>query len=299
MENKQQPTRRQFVRQVAVASSALLALPHYATSNTRSATDKVSLGNSGVKVSRLGLGTGTNGGHVQRELGQEKFTDLIHYAFERGVTFFDTADNYDEMHERLARAITNLDREKIQIQTKIPHGKYENPLEEIDRFRREVGIDYFDTILIHCVRTPDWVETFKRLRDDLDEAKEKQWARAVGVSMHGLPPFNGTIETHWGDVRLVRINHNGSYMDNLKNQWEQPGDVETVVAGIKQMHQDGKGIIGMKLIGNGDFTDPEVRRKSIDFVMKLDCVDASVIGFKSKTEIDEAINNINMSLQHK
>jgi 1-deoxyxylulose-5-phosphate synthase len=298
MENPIKITRRQFVRQVTAASAGVLALSQYSQANVRSASEMVNLGQSGIKVSRLGVGTGTNSGHVQREMGQENFTSMIHHAFERGITFYDTADNYGEMHERLAVAIKSLDREKIQIQTKIPPRKFEKPLQEIDRYRREVGTDYFDSVLIHCVRTPDWIETFKKLRDELEEAKEKKWARSIGVSMHGLPPLNRTVESDWGDIRLVRVNHNGTHMDNLRDQWNKPGNVDAVIAGIKKMHAEGKGIIGMKLIGNGDFKDPQVRRKSIEFVMALDCVDASVIGFKSPEEIDEAIENINRALQN-
>jgi predicted aldo/keto reductase-like oxidoreductase len=262
----------------------------------KTATDLVPLGRSNVKVCRLALGTGTFSGQVQRELGQEKFTALVRHAFERGVTFIDTADNYGGMHEMIRPAIQGVDREKIQIQCKIPKAKYDNPLKEIDRFRKEVGTDYFDSMLIHCVRSADWVEEHKRLRDLLLEAKEKQIVRSVGVSMHGLVPFNATVATDWGDVRFVRINHKGSHMDKLKERGREPGDVEAVVKGLKKMHADGKGIIGMKLMGEGSFEDPETRRKSIEFVMGLGCVDAVVIGFRSPAEIDEAIENINNAL---
>jgi hypothetical protein len=114
--------------------------------------------------------------------------------------------------------------------------------------------------------------------------------------MHGLLPFHAAVATDWGDIRFIRINHNGTHMDGLKGDWQESGDVDQVVAGIKKMHAAGKGIIGMKLIGNGNFTDPLVRRQSIEFVMGLDSVDAVVIGFKSPREIDEAIMNMNDAL---
>lgn len=293
-------TRRSFVKSVAAGAAGSLMLPRVisaAPAKKKTATDLVPLGKSGVKICRLGMGTGSHSGRIQRELGQEKFTALVRYAMERGVTYIDTADAYDGLHEMIRPAIRGIDREKIQIQCKIPRAKYDDPLKEIDRFRKEVGTDYFDSLLIHCVRTADWVEEHKRLRDLLLEAKEKQMARAVGVSMHGLLPFNSAVATEWGDVRLVRVNHNGASMDSLKGNG--PGDVDAVVKGLKKMHAAGKGIIGMKLIGNGTFTDPEVRRKSIEFVMGLDCVDAVVIGFKSPEEIDEAITNINNALAKK
>lgn len=301
MSRQNEITRRSFVKSVVAGTAGTMMLPQALSAARpkpikKTATDLVPLGQSNVKVCRLAMGTGTFGGRVQRELGQEKFTKLVRYALERGVTFIDTADNYNGLHEMIRPAIKGIDREKIQIQCKIPKGKYDDPLKEIDRFRKEVGTEYFDSMLIHCVRTADWVEEHKRLRDLLMEAKEKKIVRSVGVSMHGLVPLNATVATDWGDVRFVRINHTGSNMDALQERRGQPGDVGAVVKGLTKMHAAGKGVIGMKLMGEGTFKDPEVRRKSIEFVVGLGCVDAFVIGFKAPEEIDEAITNINNAL---
>ena len=208
-------------------------------------------------------------------------------------------NTHKELHEMVRHAIKGLDREKIQIQTKIWYGKYQDPLKEIDRYRKELQTDYFDSMLIHCVRTPDWPEQEKRLRDLLDKAKQKKIIRATGVSAHGLLPLRTAAETDWGDLRFVRINHNGSYMDNLKNKWKEPADVNTVVKLLEKMHAAGKGVIGMKLIGNGNFKDPKTRRDSINFVMALNCVHSVIIGFKSPQEIDQAISTINSALAKK
>lgn len=295
-------TRRGFLGHVAAGAIGAMAAPQLAAMGAekkpgkRTATDLVRLGKSGVKVTRLGMGTGSNGGSIQRAIGQEEFTRVIRHGIERGITFIDTADNYRELHEMIRSAIKGLDREKLQIQCKIPHGKYEDPLKEIDRFRKEIGTDYFDSFLIHCVRTATWPEEEKRLRDLLSEAKEKQIIRSMGVSMHGLLPLRATVETDWGDVRFIRINHNGTKTDGLKGDWNEKGNVEAAVDCVRKIHAQGKGVIAMKLIGNGDFTKPETRQASIDFVMGLGCVDAAVIGFKSPAEIDEAIERINSAL---
>ena len=289
-------TRRAFIKSSAGAALALGITGSLSCAKNRTATDMVTLGNSGVQVSRLGMGTGSNGGHIQRSLGQEEFTKLIRYGIDRGVSFIDTADNYREMHEMINKAIKGVDREKLQIQCKIPHSKYEDPVKEIDRFRKEVGTDYFDSFLLHHVRTATWPEDHARLMDSLMELKEKQVIRAVGCSIHGLVPLNAAANTNWGDVRFVRVNHNGTHMDGPTGQWAEQGVPEKALADIEKMHQAGKGMIGMKLIGNGDFTDPEVRKKSIHFVMGLDFVDAVIIGFKSPQEIDEAIKNMNDGL---
>ncbi len=296
--NQNQITRRSFVKTSLVAGAGVLALPtlNSCAAKSKTATDVVPLGQSGLYVSRLGMGTGSNGGHVQRSIGQDEFTTIVRYAIDRGVTFFDTADNYDQLHDMLRLALTGVDRDKVQIQTKISRNKYENPRQEIDRFRQELGTEYIDSLLIHCTRTADWVEDSKALRDLFDELKAEGIVKAVGVSMHGLLPFHATVDTDWGDVRLIRINHNGAHMDGLTGDWQETGDVPQVVEGITKMHAAGKGIIGMKLIGNGDFIDPEVRRQSIEFVMGLEAVDSVIIGLKSTQEVDEAIENMNNGL---
>lgn len=290
-------TRRDFLGKLALGGVAVTGLPGLAhASALRSATDKVVLGKSGVQVSRLGMGTGSNGGSVQRAIGQESFNRLVRHALDRGVTFFDTADNYGEMHEMLREALKGVDRESIQIQCKIPHGKYDDPLKEIDRFRREVGTDYFDTMLIHHVGKASWPDDLERLMDQLETAKEQQIIRSHGVSIHGLAPLEAAVPVDWIDLALVRVNHRGHHMDGPTGAWAEQGHRDEALVHIEKLHDNGKGIIGMKIIGNGDFTDPAVREESIRFVMGLDFVDAVVIGFKSPQEIDEAIDRINAAL---
>ena len=304
MRQQDLPNRRHFLEQVGAGTAGIwatnissnAAFAETSSPVKKSVADQVALGKSGVKVSRLGMGTGSQGGQVQRELSQDAFTKLLRHGIDQGVTFIDTADTYQELHEKIRPAIKGIDREKIQIQCKIPSGKYDDPLKELDRFRKEIGTDYFDTFLIHCVRTTNWPEELKALRDLLDEAKEKGLIRATGVSMHGLLPLKAAAKCDWGDLRLVRINHNGTKMDGPRGDWQETGDVEQVTMAVEQMHNRGKGVLGMKLIGNGSFTTPDDRQKAVDFVFGLGTVDAVVIGFKSPAEIDESIMRINQTL---
>ena len=296
---KSRMSRREFMGRSAAGLFGAMATPGIASANSaarRTAVDAVVLGKSSVRVSRLGLGTGSNGGSVQRQMGQEGFTRLVRHALDRGITFFDTADNYGGMHEMLREALRGVDRDRIQIQTKIPFDKYADPLKELDRFRKEVGTEYFDSVLIHCTLTRAWPEEQKRLMDLLAQAKQRKIVRSHGVSVHGLHALAGATTTSWPDVTQVRVNHNGHHMDGPTGRWKEAGDRDAAIPHIRRLHRDGKGVIGMKLIGNGDFTDPEVRRRSIHFVMGLDYIDAVVLGFKSPAEIDEAIDNMNDGL---
>jgi aryl-alcohol dehydrogenase-like predicted oxidoreductase len=263
----------------------------------RSATDWVTLGNSGVKVTRLALGTGTFGGRVQRELGQEQFTRIVRHAYDRGIRFFETADAYKGMPQMLAEALKGIPRDSYRLMTKFRLNTTDDPNATIDRFRKDLNSEYFDILLLHCVRTPDWPEQFKPLRDVFSEAKEKKIIKAHGASCHGLLPLRRFPETGWLDVALMRINHNGTKMDTLQQRdSNEKGDVKEVFTHVKEIHARGTGVLGMKLMGEGQFTNPEDRDASLRMVIKSGAVDAMTIGFKSTAEVDEAIERINKQL---
>lgn len=291
-------SRRHFLKSTAVAAGALVAggsvIP--AKAAKKSATDWVPLGDSGVQVTRMAFGTGSLGGRVQRELGQEQFTRLVRHAYDRGIRFFESADNYDGMHEMLAAALKGVPRDSYKLMTKYRLRETDTPQVTLDRFRRELNSEYFDILLLHCVRTNDWPEQFKPLRDAFDEAKHKKVILAHGASCHGLLPLRAFPGTKWLDVALLRVNHKGTKMDSLAGRDTDHGDVNEVVSHIKKVRGQGTGVIGMKIIGEGHFTTPEDRDASIKFVTNLGAVDAVTIGYKSPAEIDEAIDRINTHL---
>jgi len=264
----------------------------------RTAVDQVPLGKTGIKLSRLGIGCGSNGGRVQRELGQDGFTRLIRYAYDQGITYLDTAQSY-RTHEMIREAVKGLPREKLFIQSKMS-GVPEKPLEVLDRFRKELGTDYIDSLLTHCTVTPKWDDERRRVLDAMEEAKDKQMIRAHGVSCHSLPALKRSVEIDWTQVHLVRLNPQGVWMDTPRTDtWNAESNASHVAPVMEQMalmRKKGHGVIGMKLIGNGDFTDPADREKAIRFVMQSNLTDAVVIGFKSAAEIDEAIMRINNAL---
>jgi aryl-alcohol dehydrogenase-like predicted oxidoreductase len=236
---------------------------------------------------------------LQRSLGREGFNTLIRYAYDNGITYFDTADSYGT-HTWVRDAIKGIPREKLFIQSKMMQMGFkpnpEKPLEAIDRFRRELGMDYIDSLLIHCQISPDWDEQSKHLLDAFEEAKAKKIIRAHGVSCHSLPATMKAAKLDWVNVNLVRINPQGVNIDTQELAvfgTSNESHVPAVIEQLKIMREDGHGIIGMKLIGEGAFKDIENRRKSLTWAMQSNAVDAVVLGLKSKAEIDEAIGHIN------
>jgi 1-deoxyxylulose-5-phosphate synthase len=293
--------RRQFLQRSALAASMLAVGPGFAFAADpkpkRTAADQVTLGKTGIKLSRLGMGTGSNNGSGQVALGKEGFNSLVHYAFDNGITYFDCAKAYATF-DWIGDAIKGLPREKLYIQSKVM-GTPADILGTIDAHRKAFQTDYVDSLLIHLMTRPNWTEeeAMKRVMEGFNQAEEKKWIRAKGVSCHTLPALRAAAASNWTQVHLVRINPVGSHMDNESNRDSRgTGDVNAVVEQIKKMHADGHGVIGMKIIGNGDFRDPAQREKSIRFAMGNPDIDAIVIGFQTRSEIDEAIQRVNSAV---
>ena len=298
-------TRRQFIQTSSALAGTALLSPWMLTGAraatdtaavVRTAADQVTLGNTGIKLSRLGFGTGSANGEAQAAAGKTGFTDLIHYAYDQGVTYIDTAEAY-QTFGWIGDAIKGLPREKLFIQSKVD-GRPDDVLGVIDYHRKTLQTDYVDSLLVHCMTSGGWTDDWKRVMDAFDQAKEKNWIRAKGVSCHTLPALRAAVATDWTEVHLVRINPQGSHTDTEGDSWGTAGhDITPVMQQIKIMHEKGRGIIGMKICGNGSFTDPADRDKSIRFAMSHPEIDAVVIGFKNRQEIDEAIERINRALK--
>ncbi len=292
-------SRRQFIERTAALAGGVMLSPLAArAAGKKTAADQVPLGKTGLKVSRLSIGCGTSSGHVQQQLGVDGFNRLVRYAYDQGVTTIDIAQSY-QTHAMLGDAIKGLPREKIFLQTKMG-GVPENPLAEIDKYRKIYGVDYIDSLLVHCTIAPNWEEERKRVMDAMQEAKEKKIILVHGVSCHSLPALKRSVELDWVDIHLVRVNPQGVAMDTPRSDtWNAPSDeshVPAVMEQIKLMKEKGRGVIGMKIIGEGRFAKPEDREKSIRFAMQCGLLDCVTIGFKSTAEIDEAIQKINAAL---
>ncbi|HEY3914755.1 MAG TPA: aldo/keto reductase, partial [Verrucomicrobiae bacterium] len=273
-------SRRSFLARSA-AGSLLLSqrgLLNAAELPKRTAADQVPLGNTGIRLSRLGFGTGSNSGHTQRDMGKDEFIKLIHYAYDQGITYFDCAQAYATF-DWMADAIKGLPREKLFIQSKIDH-RPEDILGLIDQHRKTFDTDYVDSMLIHCMTQANWPDTWKRIRDGYDQAQDKKWIRVKGVSCHSLPALRDAAASDWPQVHLVRLNPQGAFMDGPEQHYNMiNNEVAPVLDQLKIMHAKGRGVIGMKMVGNGTFVNAEDRQKAMNFAMSRPEVSAVVVGF--------------------
>ncbi len=295
-----QISRRHFIERTAAFTGAALLSPLASTaapapSTKRTAVDQVALGRTGLTLSRLGIGTGSNSGNVQYALGKQGFDRLIRYAYDQGITYIDAAQSY-RTFDWIGAAIKGLPREKLFLQSKVP-GQPDKILEVIDRHRKTFDTDYIDSLLIHCMTQDGWTDDYKRIMDAFNEAQDKKMIRAKGVSCHSIPALRTATASDWTQVHLVRVNPQAHYIDGMEQHWNKPGhNLDPVMKEIKTMHAKGRGVIGMKIIGNGDFTKAEDREKSIRFAMSRPEINAIVIGIKSTAEIDEALERMNRAL---
>ena len=288
-------TRREFL-QTGLAAGPLAvsgSLPLIAQRG--SATDMITLGRSGVKVTRLAFGTGTVSGQVQRELGQDGFTRLVRYAYDRGIRFFETSESYDEMHRMLGIALKGIPRDSYQLMSKVTTRDGVNPQQKFDELRRLANTEYFDIMLLHWQHTATWPADTARWQDAILEIQSRKVVLSHGASVHGLPALRRVPGNNWLQVAMIRMNHTGKSMDAEDYATQGPGKVAEVVTHVQEVRKQGMGVISMKLAGEGSF-DREDRRKAMRFALRNAGVDCVTVGYKSPAEVNEAIENLNLAL---
>ena len=260
------------------------------------ATDWVTLGKSGVQVTRLAFGTGTYSGEVQRELGQDGFNRLVRYAYDHGVRFFETAESYGDMHRMLGVALKGIPRDSYRLMSKVTTRGGVDPLQKIDDLRKLANTDYFDVMLLHYQHQATWPTDSLRWQDGISEAQSRHMVLGHGASVHGLPALRKFPGNEWLQVAMIRMNHKGVKMDAEDYNTAGLGNVSEVVTHVKQVRRDGMGVVSMKLVGEGTFTTREDRQAALRYAFRTAGVDSVTIGYKSSAEIDEAIENVNLAL---
>ena len=285
--------RRDFIRYSLAAGTSLGAVQrglfgapkgYSASPQQRFAYDVTTLGPDGLLPSRLAMGTGTSGfrgaSNQTRKLGVSGITDLYQYGFDNGITFWDTADGYGS-HPHLRNALQHIPREKVVIMTKSTSTTAKDMRDDIERFRRELNTDYIDLLLLHAVREEDWPKKRRGAMDVINEYKQKGIVRSRGISCHSLPALRQVHKQEFVDVDLARINAVGERMD---------ADPATVVEELCKIKAAGKGVIGMKILGEGVLRNRV--SEALQHALALDCIDCFTIGAESRVELADLIRRI-------
>lgn len=277
--------RRHFLKGGAAAFAALNHFPYAAYAGTKKhATDRVVLGPMKVELSRLAMGTGTNGvggsSNQTRKLGLKGVAEMFKAAYDQGITFWDSADQYGT-HPHLKEALKSVPREKVQILTKTHASTEKEMRADLDRFRRELGTDYIDILLLHCMMDKDWPERKKGAMAVISEAREKGIVRTHGTSCHTLDALKAAAASDWVQVDLVRFNPVGTAMD---------ADPQTVLGVMRQMKAKGKGLIGMKVLGAGRLRSKA--DEALQFHLAHNEIDCFTIGSESRAEMEDLLKKI-------
>ena len=294
--------RRQFVAALSLGTAHLMfENPLYGLTRRFTSPDPlqpVALGESGLKTTLLGFGTGVSGGNRSSYLArqdQDKSVAVLRHAYDRGIRMFDCADTYGT-HGLMAGALKGMERDKLVLTSKIwtrggaiPEPERPDADIVVDRFRKEMNTDYIDLVQIHCMVDSDWTDGERKQMDILEDLKAKGIVRAHGVSVHSLDAMKAAVADPWIDVLHARINPYGIAMDKP--------DPQEVVEVIHQLHAAGKGVIGMKLVGNGEYKNSG---KKIDhtlrFVLGLGSVDMVIVGFENEKQVDNYLERMETAL---
>ncbi len=292
--------RRDFLN--ATAATTALAAAASTTANVsastrveraalpKSPTDKVTLGKTGIEVSLVGMGTGSHGSGQasnQTRLGIKEFTRVVRHALDRGICLFDVADQYGS-HVYLRQALQGVPRDRYVIQTKTHATKYADARSHLERYRLELGVDHIDIVLLHCMTTLDWPAKNAGSMEYLMDARAQGIIRAHGTSCHGMDPLGIAAKSPFVQVDLARINPEGIKMDDKKP--------DEVASRLEEMHDAGKGVIGMKVFGEGAFKEPERRDASLHYVLGLGTVNAFIIGLESTEQVDDLLDRTALAL---
>jgi len=295
--------RRQFLGALTLGTAHLMFHnPLYGATGRFTSMDplqRVVLGKTGIKPTLLGVGTGIHGGNRSSFLVRQdraKSIATLRYAYERGIRMFDCADTYGT-HGIVAEALKGMDREEIVLTSKIwtreggiPEPERPDANIVIDRFRKELKVDYIDVVQLHCMEDAQWTDGERRQMDIMEDLKAKGIIRAHGTSVHTLEAMMAGVKDPWVDVLHARINPFGIAMD-------RPDPAE-VVEVIHQMHSSGRGVIGMKLVGDGQLRDESEKiDQALRFVLGLGSVDMIIVGFESEIQIDNYLDRMEVALK--
>jgi predicted aldo/keto reductase-like oxidoreductase len=288
-------SRRDFLK-TGIAAGTLASVGTPLLAEKRTAFDKVTLGKSGVQVTRLAFGTGSNNGHTQASLGQKEFSRLVAYGYERGIRFFETAESY-MTPGMLGEALKPYPRDSYVLMTKVTTDAGADPHQRFQEMLQTHKAEYFDIMLLHWQHDDGWVARTKNWQDAIDQLQSKKTILSRGASVHGLPALRQMPGNPWLQVAMIRMNHKGTRMDGpVYDEGNNPGSISEVVQHVQQVKQNGMGVVSMKLCGDGTFTKHEDRVAAMRFAFQNAKIDCATVGFKSTQEIDEAIDNMNLAL---
>ncbi len=241
--------------------------------------EMMELGKTGLMVSRLCFGTG-HLDHIGENFAPERGAELLVYALENGVNFWDTAQSYGS-HAHVRLALEQVGREKVIVNTKIGSKTLEEGRAAIDKALDELGTDYVDSMMLHGVQSVDEFEERQGCLEALLEAKAAGKVRHVSASTHRSSGAVMEAMAASEDIEVVLsvLNKEGVGLE---------GDLETHKGLLRAIHEAGKGVMIMKLMDEGKVPDEDAE-EWIGWGFEFPHAHCVNLGLTSEEEIDTAV----------
>ena len=243
---KRKITRRKFVQTSTTAAAAVTLAPATACSLNNTSYDAkgfptVRLGKTGVEVPKLGFGCGSRWMAVESD---EQALEMLEYALNRGLYFWDTAASYGNdlisSEERIGK-ILKSHREQVFLSTKTGERDGEKVKESIERSLTRLQTDHIDLLHIHSITSVEDAEQLGKkgkVLEVLERYKKEGVIRSMGFTGHASADgMKRAAELYDFDVMMMALNHQSS--DGSQLFEENPANYA---------FRKGIGVIAMKVI---------------------------------------------------
>ncbi len=236
------------------------------------------LGNTGIEVSELCFGSLTIS-PLQANLGILEGSEILSYAFSKGINFIDTAEIYNN-YGHIREALKTVVRDNIVIASKSYSYSKETAQKSLSKALKELDTEYIDIFLLHEQESIHTIRGHYEAIEFFLKAKEKGIIKAIGISTHRIEAVIAANQYKEIEVIHPIINKLGIGI--------QDGSVEDMINALKVSYNTGKGIYGMKPLGGGHLISNV--EESVDFVRNIPYLHSFAIGMQSKDEVDANIS---------
>jgi aryl-alcohol dehydrogenase-like predicted oxidoreductase len=232
------------------------------------------LGNTGLKVSKICVGTDYADVYGSSSLGQE----ILLKGFDYGINFWDTSESYGS-YPAIQGALKKLCRSEIVIASKSYRKDIEGAKKDLTEALNEIGTDYLDIFLLHAVDTLDDYKTRSNVLQFLLKAKKNGIVRAIGVSTHSADFALTLAEMSQVEVVLTVL--------NMKGLEIRHGDLQLMHSAVKRLNETGKGVYLMKVLARGKLANSA--EEALEYVLRIPHVHSVSVGIRNLRELETAV----------
>lgn len=184
--------------------------------------------NSGADISLLGMGCMRLPKTPEGEIDEKRAQEIVDYAYESGVNYFDTAYMYHDGKSEsfIGKALKKYPRESYNLISKMP-GWFVEKQQDIEKiFNTQLercGVDYFDFYLCHSIRAENFDNFYVKYNifDFVNEMKKQGKVRHIGFSFHDTPEvLERVIDMYPWEFAQIQLNYLDWDLQDAKRQYD-------------------------------------------------------------------------------